>query len=358
MEVRVHKFSQQGQAMYATVLSGKTIATISDVDSVDKYDRGYQRPREKSRCEDLKEYIDVVGGLVPGAILLNVRPEGKDEIHYSKLGEQDGVEFGTMQLPDEKFTWQIDGQHRIGAFELATSDTLVPVVLLVGLTRRKEAELFNIVNSKQKNVSASLRYYDLMEFADEAVKRWSEKGEKESEELAYRLVVEFSKEPLWEGRINLTGVRGMKRAINLKGFMDALKPVAKDRWFATLPYDRQKYLMLTFWEAMAKIWPGALGPNSTSLLTKTFGAHVVCGIAIDVFLYCSQLNDFKEDTMVALLEATKTTVDNWDPNGALRAYAGGGRKAVGIATSVLRAQIRGRFEEFGKKKPNNQLDTG
>jgi DGQHR domain-containing protein len=349
MEIRVHKFLQQGQEMYATVLSGKTIAAVSDVDSVDKYERGYQRPREKARCENIREYIEEVEGLVPGAILLNVRPENKDELHYSKLGEQDGVEFGTMQLPEGKFAWQIDGQHRVGAFELLQSDMLVPVVVLFGLTRRKEAELFNVVNSKQKNVSASLRYYDLMEFAEERVKRWSEKGEKESEELAYNLVVELSKEPLWEGRINLTGVRGMKRAINLKGFMDALRPVVKDRWYATLPHERQKDLLLTFWKAMAKTWPTALGPDATSLLTKTFGAHVAGGIAIDVFLYCAQLNDFTEKTMATLLEPTKETVDNWDPNGALRAYAGGGRKSVGIATDVLRAQIRARFEELAKK---------
>lgn len=351
MEVKVHKFSQQGQEMYVTVLSGKTIAEISDVDSVDKYEGGYQRPREKARCADLKEYIDEVKGLVPGAILLNVRPEEVEQLHYSKLGEQNGVEFGAVQLPDEKFAWQIDGQHRVGAFESAVSDVPVPAVFLLGLKRRKEAEVFNIVNSKQKNVSASLRYYDLMEFADEAVKRWSEKGEKESEELAYNLVVELSKDTLWEGRINLTGVRGMKRAINLKGFMDALKPVVKDRWFATLPNDRQKDLLHTFWQAMARTWPTALGPQSTSILGKTFGAHVACGIAIDIFLYCSQLNDFREDTMATLLEPTKGTVDNWDPNGALKAYAGGGRKAVTIATDVLRAQIRAKFEEIRQHQP-------
>ncbi len=349
MEVKVHKFSQNGQEMYVTVLSGKTVAAVSDVDSVDKYEGGYQRPRESARCNNLREYIEEVNGIVPGAILLNVRPEKMAELHYSKLGEQDGVEFGAMQLPDEKFAWQIDGQHRVGAFELLTSDLLVPVVLLAGLTRRNEAEKFNIINSKQKNVSASLRYYDLMEFTDEAVKRWSEKGEKESEELAYKLVVETSKNTLWEGRINLTGVRGMKRAINLKGFMDALKPIVKDRWFATLSFEKQKDLLLTFWKAMARTWPTSLGPDTTSLLTKTFGVHIAYGVAIDMFLYCSQLNDFSEDIMVSLLEPTKETVDNWDPNGALSGYSGGGRKAVGLATDVLRAQVRERFGELLKK---------
>jgi DGQHR domain-containing protein len=349
MNIKVHKFSQQGQDMYVTVLSGKTIAALSDVDSVDRYDGGYQRPRDVGRCKDLKEYIDTVKGLVPGAILLNVRPEKETGLKYSKLGEQDGVEFGAMELPDGKFAWQIDGQHRVGAFELLESDLLVPVVLLSGLPRRKEAEIFNVVNSKQKNVSASLRYYDLMEFAGEEVKRWSEKGKKESEELAYRLVVETSKNPLWKDRVNLTGVRGMKRAVNLKGFMDGLKPIVENRWFATKPFNTQKELMLTFWKAMAKTWPAALGPDTTSLLTKTFGVHVACGIAIDIFLYCEQLKDSGEKTMVALLEPTKQTVDNWDADGALKAYAGGGRRAVSLATDVLRAQIRAKFEELSSK---------
>lgn len=350
MEVRVHKFSQQGQDMYVTVLSGKIIAAISDVDSVDKDVDGYQRERIQSRCNQLKDFIQNAKGLVPGAILLNVRPDKVDELHFSKLGEQDGVEFGTVEFPEEKFAWQMDGQHRVGAFEELEEDFLVPAVFTIGLGRAKEAETFNVVNSKQKNVSASLRYYDLMRYAGEEVKIWSERGEKESRELAYKIVLDLSQDVLWKGRINVAGMRGMRRAINLKGFMDALDPVVKDRWFATLPQDRQLELVRTFWKAVDKVWPLGLAAGSTSVLTKTFGAHVTCGIAIDIFHYCEQQSDSGEEMMAKLLEPIRGTVGDWDPDGPLAPYIGGGRKNVSLVIDVLRAEIRNAFEEILKKK--------
>lgn len=346
MEIRAHKFTQQTQEMYVTVLSGKTVAMISDVDSVEKYPAGYQRELIKSRCEQIRKWVEEAKGLVPGGILLNVRPDKVNKLEFAKEGEYDGVEFGLLRLPEEKLAWQIDGQHREGAFEILKDDILVPVVFLAGLDRSQEAQTFFVVNSKQKNVSASLRYYDLMRYGTEEMKRWSESAKKESRELAYNIVVGLSEDSLWKGRINLTGVRGMKRAINLKGFMDGLDPVVNDRWFATLPFDRQMELMKATWRAMDKIWPSALTPGSTSLLTRTFGVHVVCGIAIDVFHYCDQLNDLSEDMMVTLVEPIEEIVAGWDPEGPLSAYAGGGRKAVTLTIDVLRAKIRYKFDEI------------
>ena len=346
MEARVHKFSHQGQNIYVTVLSGKTIAAISEVDSVDKDPQGYQRQPVPSRSTNLKEYIEMTKGLVPGAILLNVRPERADELHFSKLGEYDGVEFGTVQLPEDKFAWIMDGQHRVKAFEQLTEDILVPVVLSIGLGRPKEAETFNIVNSKQKNVPASLNYYDLVRYADEDVKKWAERGEKESHELAYTIVLDLNQNTIWKGRVNVTSVRGMRRAIALKGFMDALTPVVKDRWFATLPSDKQLELMRTFWGAVDKTWPLALATGSTSILTRTFGVHVACGAAIDILHYCEQLKDSSEGMMATLLEPIRPIVGDWDPAGPLAPYIGGGMKNVAFVIDFLRADIRREFDEI------------
>ena len=351
MEARVHKFSHQGQDMYVTVLSGKTIAAISDVDSVDKDREGYQRQPVPSRSTNLKEYVEMTSGLVPGAILLNVRPDKIDEVHFNKLGEYGEVEFGTVEFPEDKFAWIMDGQHRVRAFEQLTGDILVPVVLSIGLGRPKEAETFNIVNSKQRNVPASLNYYDLVRYADEDVKKWAERGEKSKHELAYRIVLDLNQNTLWKGRINITAVRGMRRAIHLKGFMDALEPIVVDQWFAARLADRQLELVRTFWSAMDKAWPLALAAGSTSILTKTFGVHVACGIAISIFHYCDQLKDSGEETMARLLEPTRKIVGDWDPDGPLAPYIGGGRKNVTFVIDLLRAEIRGEFERLLQRQP-------
>ncbi|GAJ08365.1 unnamed protein product, partial [marine sediment metagenome] len=258
--------------------------------------------------------------------LLNVRPENADQIHYSKLGEYGEVEFGTVELPDEKFAWAMDGQHRVRAFEAADKDILVPIVMTIGMERPKEAETFNIVNSKQKGVSASLRYYDLARYASKEVKQWAERDKEQRNDLAYAIVVDLSENTVWKDRINFTGVRGMKRAINLKGFMDALDSVVRDEWFFARPSNQRLELMRTFWNAMSEAWPVALSPNTGSILTKTFGVHVACGIAKSIFLYCDQLNDSSKEMMMKLLESTEDIVDNWDPDGQLSPYIGGGRR--------------------------------
>lgn len=346
MEIRVQRFLHQGQETYTAVLSGKTIATISDVDSVDKDPNGYQRQLNPRRIKELREFIEKTEGLVPGAILLNVRPENAGQIHFSKLGEYGEVEFGTVELPDEQFAWAMDGQHRLRAFEAADKDILVPIVMTIGMERPKEAETFNIVNSKQKGVSASLRYYDLARYASKEVKQWAERDKEQRNDLAYAIVVDLSENTVWKDRINFTGVRGMKRAINLKGFMDALDSVVRDEWFFARPSNQRLELMRTFWNAMSEAWPVALSPNTGSILTKTFGVHVACGIAKSIFLYCDQLNDSSKEMMMKLLESTEDIVDNWDPDGQLSPYIGGGRRNVGLVTEMLRAEIRKQFENI------------
>lgn len=351
MDVVAWKYSQQGREMYFTVLSGKTVSRISSVDSVEVDPEGYQREHNQGRSAEIVRFIEEAKGMVPGAILLNIRPETDGKFTFTKEGDYETGEFGMAHLPDGKFAWVIDGQHRVRAFDELTEDILVPVIFIKGLSRSREAEIFFVVNHKQKNITASLRYHDLMRYAEQELKEHLEGEELESEELAYRIVMELNKDALWKDRINLTGARGMGRAVNLKGFMDALEPVAKDGWFTTLPsFDTQVEYVKTFWRAVNKTWPSALDPDSRSLLTRTFGVFVVCGVAVDIFHYCEHLKQFDEDTMASLLEAVKEMVSDWDPEGILSGYAGGGRKAVKIATEALKTAVRSKFMEILRQK--------
>lgn len=346
MELRVIKYNHKEWPMYVTAMSGKKIVEISEVDSVDKDPDGYQRERNKGRCQDIATFIEHTEGLVPGAILLNIRPDQVDRVQYSKLGGDDGIEYGTVTFPDEKVAWIMDGQHRVGAFEYLDGDVVVPAVFAIGMKREKEGETFNVVNANQKNISASLNFFDLMRFAAENVKQWTSRGDKESNELAYRIVLEMNKEGPWKGRVNTTGVRGLKRAINLKGFITGLEPVVKDRTFATLPGEKQVEMVQNYWQAVEKVWPTALGQDSSSVLNKTFGVHVTCGVAIDVFLYSEQLGDTSVEVMAKLLEAIKPIVGDWDAQGPLKPYIGGGRRNVRFVIDALRTRIRNRFDEL------------
>lgn len=351
MEVRVLKYNHKGCPMYITAMSGKKIAEVSDVDSVDKDPDGYQRERSKARCQDIRDFIQETEGLVPGAVLLNVRPERAEQLQFSSLGKHDGIEFGTVTFPDGKIAWIMDGQHRVGAFEMLEDDIVVPAVFAVGLDRAKEGETFDVVNSNQKNVSASLNFFDRMRFAADKVKEFSARGHQETDELAYKIVVAMNQSGPWKGRVNTTGVRGMKRAINLKGFITGLEPVVKDRTFATLPTEKQIELIQTYWQAVEKVWPTALSQDSSSVLNKTFGVHVTCGVAIDIFLYSEQLKDSSVDGMARLLEPIKGIVGDWSAQGPLKTYIGGGRRNVRFVIDALRTRIRNRFEELRQEAP-------
>jgi len=349
MEIRVLKYNHKGYPMYITAMSGKKIAEISDVDSVDKDPNGYQRERNKGRCQDIKAFIEQTEGLIPGAVLLNVRPEQVEQFQYSKLGGHNGVEFGSITFPDEKIAWIMDGQHRVGAFEILEDDIFVPAVFAVGLDRAKEGETFDVVNSNQKNVSASLNFFDRMRFATDKVKQLT--GHQETDELAYKIVLAMNQDGPWKGRVNTTGVRGMKRAINLKGFITGLEPVVKDRTFADLPTEKQIQLIQTYWQAVETVWPTALNKDSSSVLNKTFGVHVTCGIAIDVFHYSEQLHDSSVEGMAMLLESLKGIVGDWSSQGPLRTYIGGGRRNVRFVIDALRTRIRNRFDEIRQHQP-------
>jgi DGQHR domain-containing protein len=347
MKVAAWKYNQQGREMYFTVLSGKTIAAISKVDSVEVSPQGYQREHDQGRSLAIARFIEEAKGLVPGAVIMNIRPETNGKFIFTKQTDYETGEFGTAQFPDEPFAWIIDGQHRVKAFEQLSQDILVPVILIKGLNRPREAEIFFVVNHKQKNITASLRYHDLMRYASQEIKEHLEQEELAPKDLAYRIVIELTQDPLWKDKINLTAVRGMGRAVNLKGFMDALEPLVKDGWFKTLPsFDIQLEHVKTFWRAVNKVWPTALDPNSKSLLTRTFGVFVASGVAVDIFHYCGHLHQFNEDTMVTLLAATKELVGEWDRDGVLSAFAGGGRKAVTTAVEALKMAVKSKFVEM------------
>ncbi len=353
MELRVIKYNHKEWSMYVTAMSGKKIAEISDVDSVDKNPDGYQRERSNARCRDLSGFIEQTDGLVPGAVLLNVRPEQVEKLQYSKLSEDGGIEFGTLTYPDEKFAWIMDGQHRVGAFEMLEGDIVVPTVIALGLDRAKEGETFDVVNSNQKNVPASLNFFDRMRFASQTVKERLAKGHSIEDELAYKLILAMNQSGPWKDRVKTPGinVRGLKRAVNLQGFRTGLAPVVKDRTFADMPLENQIQLLQDYWQAVAKVWPFALGPESSSALNKTFGVHVVCGIAIDVFHYSAQLKDTSVDGMARLLESVTDVVGEWSTEGPLKTYIGGGRRNVGIVIDALRTRIMNRFEELRQGAP-------
>lgn len=348
MNLKAYHYKQHDVEMYLTALPAKEVCDIAQVDSIDRDADGYQRQPNPKRYKEIRDFVEVARGIVPGGILLNIRPDRAPEVTFQVEDSRDGIEWGTLQLPDKApFAWMIDGQHRKGGFEACQEvDLPVPVIILVGQEREREAEVFFTVNGKQANVRPSLKCHDLMRYARPEMRKHLEGLEREAHELAYAIVMDLNSTGVWKDKINLSDIRGLKRPATLKGFVNALEPVVKDRWFATLVQAKQKELVQTFWNAMAKVWPSAFMPGNPSVLHRSFGVAVACGLAIDVIHYSDQLGSLSEDTMVSLLDGIKNKVDNWDPEGVVGSFSGGGRKGVSLVLDFLREELRKRFTEL------------
>tara|TARA_B100000700_G_C14981092_1_gene826430 strand:- start:1286 stop:1627 length:342 start_codon:yes stop_codon:yes gene_type:complete len=90
---------------------------------------GFQRTLDEKRALEIAEYIDNGLGTVPSAIILSAQDVADVEI----IGRGRTMEF----LPDPKAFLILDGQHRVYGFSKAKSTLRVPVIIYVGLTRKR-----------------------------------------------------------------------------------------------------------------------------------------------------------------------------------------------------------------------------
>jgi len=355
---------QKGATLYLTSITPRVLRQIADVDVCDPArgrPDGYQRPREDSRCRQLARYIEQEDSILPNSLLLNIRPDGPRSSFHSLPTDRG---FGYLELPLERgAAWIVDGQHRNGAFEFTSEeyqDLPLPAVFIDGFDRVREATTFFVVNSKQKNVSPSLKYFDLMRFADKELRRWLEGPEGDWKVRAGQLVERLNndEDSPWYQRINLTGARGTKRPVNLVSFITALQTVVQDRWFNTLPDARQVELLKQFWNAVRVVWPQPWRSNKPReyVLLKSLGVYAMSHVAIELFHICRRISDFSEQRMVELLEPLQGAAYGWRSDSPIAAYGGmKGYKLLAMhLVDLLREASRAVVEAAGALDPEAQ----
>src|SRR5947209_5122967 len=169
-KVEVFEFTQlelgQPVKLYVGALSADLIQAWADIDIYDagKNPAGYQRIPIDYRVRQVSRYAREHEGILPTAILINIR-EGAKFVPHS--GDDGGIRFGTLTIDPKARLWVVDGQHRLNGLKdaaerLRSSDpdaTLgyeLPVVFSVGLAQFEEMRLFDIVNSRAKSVPTDL----------------------------------------------------------------------------------------------------------------------------------------------------------------------------------------------------------
>ena len=141
--------SQGNAKFYSLTMPSDILAQTCFVSTRDSDPKeGFQRILDKTRAQEIADYIDSGRGSIPTAIILSAQPAA--ELEYRSKNKT--LEFNLTQ----KAFLILDGQHRIFGFSLAKTAVRVPVIIYNGLSRKEETRLFVDINTKQRPVPTEL----------------------------------------------------------------------------------------------------------------------------------------------------------------------------------------------------------
>lgn len=187
------KVNQPIGTMYIFSADGKEIYSMAKADllrySSDKKDYiGIQRKLDVSRVKEITNFIDYPRATFPGSVVLSCSSEDVAIVNSKKL---------SFRNSDDIFKI-IDGQHRLEGFRDSRCSFDIIVALYIDVNVSEEAEIFNIINSKQKSVNASFSYelekYSTIKTPEKIVRN-----------IAY-IMTQNSDSPLYQ-KIKLTGYK-------------------------------------------------------------------------------------------------------------------------------------------------------
>ncbi len=173
--VKALQVSQQIGDFYIAKISAEDLVKISYSDirelererEVETY-LGIQRPLNKSRAKEIKDYVKNYDATFPTSIILSINEENTNWVEETGLLE---ISLDENESPAKI----LDGQHRIAGFmDIGTLKPIhdlcyferngefkpfeLMVTIFVGLDLPEQANIFATVNLKQTKVSKSLAY--------------------------------------------------------------------------------------------------------------------------------------------------------------------------------------------------------
>jgi DGQHR domain-containing protein len=147
---------EQLAGLVRSLNSPKFKSRTSDVLSDDR-EQPYQRFLDERRAVEISRYLQQPSALLPNSIILAVNVDFDESEVISK--QKDG--FVRIHLPQSESSAVIlDGQHRVAALRYLETpqreDFELVVTFLVGIPFYQQAEIFAIINGKQKPVNKSI----------------------------------------------------------------------------------------------------------------------------------------------------------------------------------------------------------
>jgi DNA sulfur modification protein DndB len=286
--------------------------------------RGYQRRFNAQHSLDFRRYIQRQNSsTIP--LTLNLRP---DKQSAWRLRPGDGRAL-TLEIDEgaEKVLTQVDCQHRLGHLTDATIE--LPFMCFVGLSEREEMEVFNIINSKAKGLSASLLdFHNAQLSADLATDR---------PELFVALYLRNEPHSPWFGQLDLggDGNTGLNRRASLRTFQKAVKRfLVKSHIERAQPIEVIARTVLDFWSALSVVLHEQWAHPRKYLITKGIGVYALMDLAADLYRESPQDRRCDKNYFAARLSDFANEFD-WSTDGPLKGL--GGEGGVATAVNILRA---------------------
>lgn len=151
----------------------KYIDEVKEKLNVKETENGIQRVVQRNRLKEIADYISSDDGILPNSIIVSInnkwiedKEDGDFEQHGYEVQENNGL-YELLIYTDKIDAFIVDGQHRLASFGYAEEGLAenyeLPVTIFLDLEIPIQAEIFSIINGKQRPVNKSL-LYDLSSF--------------------------------------------------------------------------------------------------------------------------------------------------------------------------------------------------
>ncbi|NVN87872.1 MAG: DGQHR domain-containing protein [Rhodopseudomonas sp.] len=273
------------------IAAGLLIPDNYDIPTFDpRNNRGYQRPLQDSRVNELAADLKKKRVDLPTAILLNLRNrEARQAVQDGKLR----LGFLRDSASTAILFHVVDGQHRVAALKKLMEDDpdgdwdkfLIPFICMVGATEQEEMEQFYVVNSRAKSVRTDLALALLRKLTDKDSKmleRLEEKG-KGWQVAAEKLVEALAENSsVWRGLIRLAATEKGATTMPSASMVTSLKPLLASPFFGRLNFAQQQQVIEAFWTGLRDVMRPAFDEPPGFVIQKGVGVIVMHAILVDV----------------------------------------------------------------------------
>jgi len=313
-----------GREVFLGFAPASTLHAMSFADVLDEETgRGYQRRPNPQHSLDFRHYIQRPGSTtIP--LTFNARPRSDGGWRLVRSGHSARL---AIRSDAGRILARVDCQHRLGY--LHDLDVSLPFMCFLGLTEREEMEIFSVINSKARGLSASLLDYHAATLTTDLAA--------ERPELFIALHLHNDDRSPWYRQLDLGGhsTSGLQRRASLRTMQKATKRfLSQTGLLRFVPPEVAAETVLAFWSAVAQVLSDAWAAPRRHLLNKGVGVYALMALAGDLVIEASAALKLDRPYFVSRLADLLPQVD-WTSNGPLKGL--GGEAGVKEAVALLRA---------------------